>query len=140
MSRIKCAFLFRYFLQRETVYALVIILTFPFVSSYRTVLVQDGSTLHVHAYQYHIAAIGIICTWFVNMIHIADSPVLGLGLYLQMLVKVSFNFIKFFFVCISLLIAFACSFTILFPREDSMKTSLLSIIKEHLNSHITIYS
>ena len=133
MSRIKCALLFRYFLLWESVYAFVIILTFPAISLYKS---PEGRTLHVDAYQYHIAAIGVTCTWFVNMIHIAETPVLGT--YVQMLVKVSFNFIKFFIVCISLLIAFACSFTIIFPREESMDDMLLSPLKEHLNSHITI--
>ena len=124
-------FIFRYFLNWECRLSLLIILTYPFISLHK---IPGDHVVKIQLYQYHIAAVGILFTWIVNMIHVSQNPLLG-G-YVQMLIKVSFNFMKFFIACISLLIAFACSFSILFPRESSMDNMLSSPLKELLNSHI----
>ena len=149
-------FIFRYFRSLECLLSMLIILTYPFISLHKIPAESTKNTTQIHTtqpenlhqetnlpvvqirlYQYHIAAVGILFTWIVNMIHISENP--HLGGYVEMLVKVSFNFMKFFFACISLLIAFACSFSILFPRESSMENMLSSPLKELLNSHISNY-
>ena len=61
------------------------------------------------------------------MLYVARS--LTLGSYVRMMVKVGMNFVKLFFAVLSLLIAFAGSFSILFPREASMNNMLTSPLK-----------
>ena len=137
----KIVFNFRYFFIWECRLSLLIILTYPFISLHELPCgnISCGAyQVEIQLYQYHIAAIGILFTWLVTMIHISENPLLG-G-YVQMLVKVSFNFLKFFIVCISLLIAFGCSFSILFPRESSMSNMISSPLKGCLNSHISHYN
>ena len=119
---------------------MLILFTFPFISLQTVPSTDDEDTVTnvvVKLYQYHIAAIGILFTWIVNMINVSNNPVLGS--YVQMLIKISYNFLKFFIACFSLLIAFACSFSILFPREASLNNMISSPLKECLNSpHFTV--
>ena len=145
---------FSYFRQWDTLLSLLIIFTFPLISLHEFSFLSgpikaegsidpSNSTGHsdpkqkyhveIKAYQYHIAAIGILFTWLLNMLYISQNPVLGN--YVQMLVRVSINFMKFFIACVSLLIAFAGAFSILFPRESSMQNMATSPLKEYLDSH-----
>ena len=125
---------FSYFRQWETLLSLLIIFTFPLISLHEFSFLSGSSDpkqkyhVNIKAYQYHIAAIGILFTWLLNMLYISQNPVLGN--YVQMLVKVSINFMKFFIACVSLLIAFAGAFSILFPRESSMQNMATSPLKE----------
>ena len=129
----KIFFIFSYFSSWENRLSLLILFTFPFISLHIVPGTHDKNThVIVRLYQYHIAAIGILFTWLVNMINVAHNPVLGS--YVQMLVKISFNFFKFFIACFSLVIAFGCSFSILFPREASLNNMMSSPLKECLNS------
>ena len=81
----------------------------------------------VKYYEYHAAAIGILLTWTLNMLYVARSPIFGR--YIRMMVKVGINFLKFFIAISSLLIAFATSFSVMFPRETSLNNMSTSFLK-----------
>ena len=108
---------------------MLVIATFPLITLHMLPSTED---VWIMRWQYHMAAIGILLTWTLNMIYISKNPVLGN--YIQMLVKVSINFMKFFIAIMSLLIAFATSFSILFPREASLNNIATSPFKECLGS------
>ena len=108
---------------------MLVIATFPLVTLYT---VPSTDEVWVMRWQYHLSAVAILLTWTLNMLYISKNPVLGN--YIQMLVKVSINFMKFFLAIASLLIAFATSFSILFPREASLNNVASSPFKECLGS------
>ena len=102
---------------------LLILITFPFIIVHQF----PTDTMTIKYYKYHVAAVSVFITWILNMLHIAHSP--DYGHYIHMMVKISINFFKFFIAISSLLIAFATSFTILFPREASMNYIWTSPLK-----------
>ena len=119
----------KYFSHWENRLSMLIIFTFPFIilHQFPKEPTNGGAIVKVKLYQYHVAAIGILLTWILNMLYVARS--LTLGSYVRMMVKVGMNFVKLFFAVLSLLIAFAGSFSILFPREASMNNMLTSPLK-----------
>lgn len=80
-----------------------------------------------HSWQHHVAAIGIFLTWVELMMIIGRFPIFGL--YVQMFTTVAVNFSKFLFAYLCLLIAFALSFSVLFPHYPAFKSIFLSILK-----------
>ena len=119
----------RYFFAGENILSMLVIATFPLVTLYTA---PSTDEVWVMRWQYHMSAVAILLTWTLNMLYISKNPVLGN--YIQMLVKVSINFMKFFLAIASLLIAFATSFSILFPREASLNNVASSPFKECLGS------
>lgn len=114
----------RYLSSWENRLSLLILITFPFIILHQF---PTEKTMTIKYYQYHVAAVSVFITWTLNMLYIAYSPVFGH--YVHMMVKISINFFKFFIAISSLLIAFATSFTILFPREASVNYSWTSPLK-----------
>ena len=108
----------------ENVLSFLILITFPFISLNE---VPEGHTIKIQYYQYHVAAISVLFTWILNMLYIGRSP--SFGQYVQMMIKISINFGKFFIAISSLLIAFSTSFIIMFPREASLSNLITSPIK-----------
>lgn len=76
------------------------------------------------SWQHHIAALGIFFTWLELMMLVGRFPMFGL--YIQMLTKVAANFVKFLLAYSCLLIAFALSFTLLFPQYPAFRSVILS--------------
>ena len=102
---------------------LLLVVTYSFIVLHPA----PGMTIKIKYYHYHVAAIGVLLTWILNMLYVAQSPTYGS--YVHMMVKLSINFVQLFFAISSLLIAFATSFSILFPREASMKNLYTSPLK-----------
>ena len=86
-----------------------------------------GIRVTITTCQYHVAAIGIFITWIINMLMVGKIPTLGK--YVQMLKTVGSNFFSFFVAYSSLVMAFALSFHVLFPAEESFGFFLTSFIK-----------
>ena len=84
-------------------------------------------TVTITTWQYHVAAIGIFITWIINMLMVGKIP--RFGKYVQMLKTVGSNFFSFFVAYSSLVMAFALSFNVLFPAEESFGFFLTSFIK-----------
>lgn len=80
-----------------------------------------------HAWQHHVAAIGIFLTWVELMMIVGRFPIFGL--YVQMFTTVAVNFSKFLAAYLCLLIAFSLSFSVLFPNYPAFKNVWLSFIK-----------
>ena len=122
----------RYFLSWDNRLSVLLLITFPLIilhhfpmstmtddelDSIKWNLTSNYKGITAKYYQYHVAAIGILLTWILNMSYVAQSPIFGH--YVHMMVKVSINFFKLFIAVSSLLIAFATSFSVLFPRYVS---------------------
>ena len=75
--------------------------------------------IEVQAWQYHIAGLGTLLTWVINMSMIGSIP--SVGMNFQMLVTASFSFIKFAATLSSLLLGFAFSLSVFFPSEAAFE-------------------
>jgi len=68
-----------------------------------------------------VAAIGVLAVWCDMMLHIGRVP--KFGKYVQMFLTVSTGVLNFLIAYIFLLVAFWCSFLILFPNAPAFETS-----------------
>jgi hypothetical protein len=118
-------YIYRYFHEWESVLNMMTIMSFPLISFHNNPFDKDG--IVVASWQYHVAAIGIIITWVLNMFLVGKIP--KFGKYVQMLIAVGSNFFNFFVAYFSLVIAFSLSFVVLFPGESSFGDFLTSPIK-----------
>ena len=77
-------------------------------------------------YQYEMAAMGVFSTWLLQTVLMQNTPTVGL--YIEMLKKVSRTFISFFLAYSFLFSAFALSFYILYPGYDAFDTVLPAVM------------
>ncbi len=82
--------------------------------------------LYSHGYlisrwQHHAAAIGVFLVWGELMLMIGRLPTFGI--YVQMFTTVAKNFSKFLAAYFCLLVAFALSFSVLFPNYQSFNVN-----------------
>ena len=73
-------------------------------------------------FQYHAAAMGVFSTWFIQMLLMRRIP--KIGMFIEMIWPVSETFFQFFVGLGYLIVAFACSFYILFPDKYAFKNGL----------------
>ena len=71
-------------------------------------------TFIISSWQHHAAAVGVFLVWVYLMLMIGRLPTFGI--YVQMFTTVAKNFSRFLFAYMSLLVAFALSFCVLFPN------------------------
>lgn len=83
--------------------------------------------LSLYSWQHHVAAIGIFLTWIELMMIVGRFPIFGL--YVQMFTTVAINFSKFLVAYLCLLLAFALSFSVLFPKYPAFSNIYISILK-----------
>jgi hypothetical protein len=108
---------------------LLLIISFPLISFYDNPYVENkqDDAITFKPWQSHVAAIGIMTTWVINMIHVGKIP--KFGIYVQMLLAVGSNLFNFLVAFYSLVIAFALSFVVLFPSQASLNNFLTAPIK-----------
>ena len=102
----------------ESICFILVICSFPLISFHSN---PFDNKIEIKAWQYHAAAFGTALAWFINLIMIGKIP--RLGLYIQMAATVTLSFLKFGLAFLSLLLSFALSFTIVFPREPAFSNS-----------------
>lgn len=117
----------RYFKEWESILNLMTIITFPLISLHTDPFQEEKSEVTVSAWQFHAAGIGVFITWVLQLFLIGKVP--KFGKYVQMLMNVGWSFFNFFVAYSSLLIGFALSFVILFPREISFSQAMAAPIK-----------
>jgi hypothetical protein len=101
------------------------IVSFPLISFLHDPFHPKGIVLF--SWQYHVAALGVISVWVLNMFFVGKIP--KFGKYVQMLIAVGSNFFNFFVAYFSLVIAFSLCFVVLFPTETSFSDFLTAPIK-----------
>ncbi|CAG7816021.1 unnamed protein product [Allacma fusca] len=79
------------------------------------------------AWHYSSAAFGLLISWAMLLVRIGRFP--GLGIYVDMLVKVLQNFGRFILVFLTMMNAFALSFCVIFPTEPAFSSYLQSMLK-----------
>ena len=68
-------------------------------------------------WQHHAAAIGVFLVWGELMLMVGRLPTFGI--YVQMFTTVARNFFRFLAAYFCLLVAFALSFSVLFPNYQA---------------------
>jgi hypothetical protein len=113
---------------------MLLITSFPLISFHgfqhaQNVLTGDTvlAGVTVSDWQFHVAAIGIIITWVINLFLVGKIP--KFGKYVHMMTAVASNLFNFFVAYVSLVIAFALSFVVLFPSQTSLDNFLTAPIK-----------
>ena len=103
---------------------LTLIASFPLISFHSS---PWNSSVQLQAWQFHAAAIGCFITWLQMMFLIGKLP--RFGKYVQMFRAVTLGVLNFMIAWISLIMAFAVSFMILFPNNGSFNLLPSAIIK-----------
>ena len=120
----------KYFSEWESCLNLLTIASFPMISFHSDPFHREAGT-HMHAWQYHAAGVGVLITWILQMFLIGKVP--KFGKYVQMLINVGWSFFNFFVAYFTLIIGFALSFVVLFPREVTFKEAITAPIKVSLS-------
>ncbi len=115
----------KYFHEWESILNLMTIVSFPLISFHQNPFGDEPTT--VSSWQFHVAGIGAVITWVLNMFLVGKIP--KFGKYVQMLIAVGWNFFNFFVAYFSLVVAFALAFVVLFPSEISFSNFVTAPIK-----------
>ena len=109
----------RYFWSLETAGYVWLIISVILISFH-----QDpfGGEIVLKPFQYHAAAMGVFSTWFIQMLLMRRIP--KIGMFIEMIWPVSETFFQFFVGLGYLIVAFACSFYIIFPDKYAFKNGL----------------
>ena len=109
----------RYFWSLETVGYVWLIISVVLISFHQDPF--QGEVV-LQPFQYHAAAMGVFSTWFIQMLLMRRIP--KIGMFIEMIWPVSETFFQFFVGLGYLIVAFACSFYILFPDKYAFKNGL----------------
>ncbi len=111
-----------YFFNWENWIQLCIIINVMLISFHRNPLPSMERSIHlIDRWQHHAAAIGTFLVWGELMLMIGRLPTFGI--YVQMFTTVAKNFSKFLAAYFCLLVAFALSFSVLFPNYQSFNVN-----------------
>ena len=109
----------RYFWSLETMGYFWLIISVVLISFHQDPF--QGEVV-LQPFQYHAAALGVFSTWFIQMLLMRRIP--KIGMFIEMIWPVSETFFQFFVGLGYLIVAFACSFYILFPDKYAFKNGL----------------
>ena len=122
------------YLKFENLLNLMNIISFILISFHANPILYDDQEIKMGRWQYTINGFGVFCTWLLLMILVGRIP--KFGLYIEIFKKVSNTFLKFLWSFLSLIMAFAMSFFVLFPAYRSFEQ--IGMIS-HKMSLITIF-
>ena len=74
-------------------------------------------------YQYHFAAFGTFFTWIEMFYIVGQTP--RFGVYMEMMITVTRSILHLFIVFLFIFVAFATSFTILFPSHFEYQSNII---------------